>query len=80
MPDHIFGHQSIVDRCEYVRARREGEDGYLFDKNPKNCLCVAAVEYDSVDTGHVVTSHYTDKLSRTINVNDVRYKNKNNLR
>ena len=78
-PDHIYGHSNFPERSAYVRTRREGENGYCYNIDPENCMVVTAVEYTSADAGFVKTSFYTDYLSKTVNVNDVRYKNKNNV-
>jgi hypothetical protein len=74
-PDSIFGHTEYSTRCCYIRCRKP-EDGFD-EENDLNHMCQAVVEMDTPIDGHVVTSFYTDWLSKTVNVNDKKYKNKN---
>ena len=77
-PDNIYGSAVHPEHtCAYIKNR---DPQKMMTKEPDKQISVAIVRDDSSYEAHVVTSYNTDYLTKTVNVNDVRYTNKNRLR
>lgn len=77
-PDNIYGSATHPEHtCAYIKSR---DPQNMAKYDPDMQLSVAIVRDDSNYEAHVVTSYNTDYLANTVNVNDVRYTNKNRLR
>lgn len=71
-PYRVYGHSYFPERCHYVRRNYEGAPDPV-PKDPKQEMCLAVVEYTDSDKGKVVTVFYTDWLTDTVNIDDVKY-------
>ena len=71
-PYRIYGHIRFPEVCHYVRIHYDDVPDPT-PKDPKQHICVAVVEYTGSSVGQVVTAHYTDWLSKTCNVDEVKY-------